>query len=97
MKNNYTFPKDFDPYHAVYALKGLSDLLFEFHTEGPGVFRTLPAGEHVVLVGLSWLSKRVANELTDYFAALDEVGHRLPESEDFGGVEEAAGLYVVKR
>lgn len=99
MKNNYTFPHDFDPHHAIYALKGLADLLFEYHTEGPGVFRTLPAGEHVNLVGLAWLNRRVAHELNDYLAALDEEGHRLPGKEDFeeGGVRDERGEYRVGR
>lgn len=99
--NNDVFPAGFDPCYAIYALKGLADFTYEFHSEGPGVNRTLTSGQHVAILGVSWLSQRVANELNDYLAALGEAGISLPASdEELKGsqgneVRDVRGLYVV--
>lgn len=102
MNNNYKLPEGFDPHHAMYALKAIADYLHEYFTEGEGVYRTLPKGEHVNLVGFTWLQRRIAHELVDYLAALDEAGLNLPLSEeDFEAIDkkseirEEHGLYVV--
>ncbi|MBW3566684.1 MAG: hypothetical protein KY410_01775 [Proteobacteria bacterium] len=102
MNNNYKLPEGFDPHHAIYALKAIADHLHEYFTEGEGVYRTLPKGDHVNLVGFTWLQRRVAHELTDYLAALDEASLGLPLSEeDFEAIErtdevsDERGLYLV--
>lgn len=97
--NHSSLPADFDPHYTVYALKGLADLVFEFHTEGPGVFRTLPSGQHVTLIGLAWMNRRLTRELVAYLAMLDEAGHKLPEPEEVlpavDGVREPRAVYAV--
>lgn len=102
MNNNYRLPEGFDPYNAIYALRALADHLHDYFTEGNGIYRTLPNGEHVNLVGFTWLQQRVAHELTDYLAALDEAGLHLPLSdEDFEAIRgkdaicEERGLYFI--
>lgn len=102
MNNKYMLPNDFDPHHAVYALKGISYFLHDYYSEGPGIYRTVPAGHHANLLGLAWLQQRLVNELYDYFAALDEAGINLPNSdEDFAALEskneirDQCGLYLV--
>lgn len=66
------------------------------------MYRTVPAGDYENLVGLSWLARRVANELVDYFAALDDADVKLPISdEEFGTtggdmVKEPAAVYMAR-
>lgn len=82
MNNSYELPEGFDPHNAIYALKAIADHLHDYFTEGDGIYRTLPKGQHTNLVGLTWLQQRVAHQLADYLAALDEAGLNLPTSDD---------------
>ncbi len=99
MSNN--LPEDFDPHYAIYALKSLAELMFEFHTEGPGVYRTAPEGAHTTVIGAAWLSRRTARELTRYLAMIDEAGIHLPrDNEGFENahkneIRETSALYHI--
>ncbi len=101
-EKHHELSKNFDPHHAIYALKGISWFLHDYYSEGPGVYRTVPAGHHANLLGISWLQQRLVNELYEYIAALDEAGIELPVIKEFfegldceNRVSEARECYLV--
>lgn len=98
MKNKISFPRNFDPDYAIYAMKGLSELVFDYYAEGPGVHRTLPQGQHASLLGIFWLAQRTANELYEYQSVLSEAGINLPTDEqelEVFEIRDDRGIYLV--
>jgi len=93
MTDKHSLPDDFDPWLAADALKGLTEALYWFLTEGPAADQPMSRGTHSSLIGLSWAARRLARELHAYMAVLSEAGVVLPmpESPDNEIGESAAG------
>ena len=90
-------PADFNPWLAADALKGLSEAMHLFITEGPAADEPLSRGAHASMIGLSWTAQRLAHELHAYLAALSEAGIELPtfEKKDDRSVQESAAEYAL--
>lgn len=95
MDEKYTLPEDFDPWMAADALKGVTEAMYWFMTEGPGTGQTWTRGTHASLVGLSWIARRLAHQLHAYMTMLSEAGIELPNvnKPDSEGIGETAGAY----
>lgn len=90
-------PADFNPWLAADALKGLSEAMHWFITEGPAADEPMSRGAHASMIGLSWTAQRLAHELHAYLAALSEAGIELPTfgNRDERSVQESAAEYAL--
>ncbi|MDX1443420.1 MAG: hypothetical protein R3270_06525 [Gammaproteobacteria bacterium] len=88
------YPRNFDPAMVGNALKGLSELIEYFVCEGPATNLAMSPGALASLQGLSYVQRRLANELYDYLCTLSEAGIDLPVPPE--EIRERRGLYRVK-
>ncbi|MBW3566893.1 MAG: hypothetical protein KY410_02865 [Proteobacteria bacterium] len=97
MDEKHTLPDDFDPWMAADALKGVTEAMYWFVTEGPGAGQSWSRGTHASLVGLSWIARRLAHELHLYMTRLSEAGIEFPKLDNPGDEEirDAAGIYAL--
>lgn len=94
MDQREVLPHDFNPWLATDALKGITEAIHWFVTEGPGAEHPMPAGAQSSLIGLTWAGRNLARQLHAYFAALEAAGIELPGTES-REVREPSANYLV--
>ncbi len=103
----YRMPEDFDPLTAADAVRGLTDAIHSFMTEGPGTEAVVPRGDQAGMLALLELLQVNAQGLHDYLLDIENrTTLELPRSEaDFerlhvrhskDEVREMAAVYSIR-
>jgi hypothetical protein len=106
-REGLSLPDDFSPYIWADVVKGATEAIHYYVTEGPAVESPMPAGTLASMEGLAYVAMRFHAELHEYLYQVENLTDiRLPRSnEDFDehwrerqatdGVREAPALYAI--